>query len=340
MTALVGNYIRFSDPGRRLGIEMEVEHYRTHTPDPNGLWNVKADNSLRNNGCEFYTTPILAEQVDAAAEYFYQQYKRNKYESNGRTGMHVHVDCRDFNIDELMALATAYALIEPAFFAQVPDFREENIYCVPWYRADSDVTVLTNAYRDCNRRMLSFLEMSCATCKYGALYFEPLHRFGTVEFRHAPTWTTKADFKKWVMFCYNFVEWVKNHGSTQAVMDRYEQVGPQALAREALGSAVSLPSTYEADVERLDVEILAKSLHTAVVPNDARAEWKRLNVKVSDKVKSHEAQPRRGSAEDILAREARRLAERIAEQAPQVRLRRPRTARAVRGRATYRTMIR
>lgn len=210
---------------RRFGVEIEVEHCREW---PQGWWwQITEDGSLRNNGMEFLSPPATLAQIHDGIDRFYAEgFDVYGWKSSKRTGIHLHMDTSTLTMDELGAFLTAYAALEPVLFNVLcgPD-REENIYCVPWYRAKEQALYVQGLMRDYKAGGREVLLNACAqACKYNALYIEPLRRYGTVEFRGAPTFDSAAELHRLVTTFDTLLDRTQKDGTAAAVMARFENI--------------------------------------------------------------------------------------------------------------------
>lgn len=278
-----------SKPESRLvGIELEYEHVtgiqlgNPHGSDPKPLltsrWHAVQDGSLRNQGGEFVSIPIPVSQVSSALSELFTAPGASKWQTSIRTGLHVHVDVRDFNLDELRCLLTAYCLSEPALFNYVGIEREENVFCVPWYRAPADMeTVLTwlDHKGGPNNASDYFNHLS----KYDALNLMPIIKFGTVEFRHAQCTKDKAYIAEWAHICTNVVELALKY--TQEQLLQAYLIDPNNFPRTYISPLCHMMD-YEARMLRSNAEWLAnQTLKVKEVfdPRD-KSQWIRLNDKI------------------------------------------------------------
>lgn len=232
-------------PAARLtGIEIEVEGWEgsderyddydedevdRDVSDPDG-WTSLHDGSLRGGGREFITAPSPLCTVPALADNFYRAYRYEGWEASQRTSTHVHVDVRDLTAEELKTSLVVYTLLEGLLFKQVDNSREHNVYCVPYYRAWEDLARVSRFLRNPIRNA------SCLgrTCKYSALYLEPILRFGTIEFRHAHTFATASELVRWVNICHA-VAGAGTRMSIESVLRTVDTGGITALANEVFG---------------------------------------------------------------------------------------------------------
>jgi hypothetical protein len=188
------------------------------------------DGSLRNNGVEYVSVPLSIRETMSAFRWVCNHAAEQGLVSHVRAGIHVHADMRDLSIEQVRGVLAAYAAFEPLFFSLVPADREENIYCVPWYRATDQARIVP-----CIGRSLTDTEQRAAEAmvKYSALYIRPLWSYGTIEFRHAPTWLSPAPFRRWLCAISRVIEWGKNH-TPQTVADECVQ-NPNILVKKVFG---------------------------------------------------------------------------------------------------------
>ena len=103
-----------------FGIEVEVENVTHLMKDVASLnyWKFTTDNSLRDNGCEFCSLPIRANQVEGAIQGLEEFLPKEKQFSN-RTSCHVHMNVRDLTISEIYNLIIIYYALEKILFRWV-----------------------------------------------------------------------------------------------------------------------------------------------------------------------------------------------------------------------------
>jgi hypothetical protein len=219
------------DPTSRLyGVEVEYENV-VDAPSVRSInWSAVPDGSLRNNGLEFITPPIPLHQAVTAFRNLNTVAEGEDWEDTARTGIHVHADMRDLTFDRVKGVIAAYAAFEPLMFKLVEESREENIYCVPWYRAPDQAGIVPFLGRG---RMDTERTAGIACVKYSALYLRPLWRFGTLEFRQAETWREPAPFRRWICAISRLVEWGKDE--TPASVIEKCSANPNQLVRDIFG---------------------------------------------------------------------------------------------------------
>ena len=223
-------------PGEKYGIEVEAEGCPLDSvPEMrwsqayNSYWSVTGDGSLRNGGIEFLSKPLGRTAVRHAINALWPYFREGRMEPSVRTGIHIHASCLGLNTDHVLRILQHYALVEPALFAYVGPQREENIYCIPWYRSPDEVTHASQWLASWEPNFVG--PTGEEPCKYSALYVQPLARFGTIEFRHAPTWTDADTMFRWWQMVQSI--W-RTHQTEYNVLDRFNELGPVAFCKSVL----------------------------------------------------------------------------------------------------------
>jgi hypothetical protein len=179
------------------GCEFEIEDIKAILEDLE-LFNCIEDHSLRNNGREFTTPPLLFDEQCAAFTILHSSLELGADPFSDRTSIHVHVNVRELTEQEVRQFILLYALLEPLFFEFVGDVRKGSIFCVPLNH-----TYLPSLYK----HPLAVLQTKWH--KYTAFNILPLSTFGTIEFRHMYGTGNKPEFIHWLTCLkelYTFIE--------------------------------------------------------------------------------------------------------------------------------------
>lgn len=172
----------------RIGIEIEVENIAvdraTMVPLP---WTVKGDGSLRNNGVEFISVPILPQDVSLAMASLYGYFKGSgmRPDFSWRTSTHVHLEANQMSVSEFKNFVLLYLIFEDSLFQfSNPGRRETNIYCTPLSRTNYQILRALLQAEDDETFVRVLSELPRKIFKYSALNLSHIFGYGTVEFRH------------------------------------------------------------------------------------------------------------------------------------------------------------
>jgi hypothetical protein len=194
-------------------------------------WTVKYDGSLHDNGCEYlFSRPLFGVDAVEAFINLCEYAERNKFKTSIRTGLHVHVDVRDMTRQQLAVHNVLYALFERAVYRLAGNNREENVFCLPWYKADAMSGHVNNINSEHND--IRQASEALGDEKYGGLNLDCLARFGSVEWRHALATTDAKWVLMWVNVCLAFKRAAQKLNATPLeIIHNLSGVGPENLAR-------------------------------------------------------------------------------------------------------------
>ncbi len=188
-------------PECRVGVEFEYEGVHVSIERVKEGWTkyfkTHLERSLHDAGSEFvFSQPLFGADVIEAVTKMCEWARANKFKVSIRTGLHVHIDVRDLTRDQLVLLNMLYALFERAYYRIAGNNREENVFCMPWYKADHMQSHVINI----NSAGHNIKEASEAleNEKYGGLNLDTLARFGSVENRIAQATTDEAWIFQWI----------------------------------------------------------------------------------------------------------------------------------------------
>ena len=178
----------YTNAATRLGIEVEVENIRLDRANGVPLpWIVKGDGSLRNNGAEFISAPILPQDVSLsiASLYGFMKAAGMKPDFSWRTSTHVHMEANQLSVREFKNFLLLYLIFEDSLFQFArPGRRETNIFCTPLSRTDYRILRSILRAEDDASFVNTMVDLPRRILKYSALNLSHIFGYGTVEFRH------------------------------------------------------------------------------------------------------------------------------------------------------------
>jgi len=191
-------------PTTFLGIEIEAEHFQGFSPsfqvEVNKFWGQRAEGSLREYGVEWASKPIRGDTVVSALQVL-DQMNATGLTYNARTGLHVHINCIDMDLDSIRTLCALYVLFEPALYA-ISGSRESSPFCIESRGGlDGIPEILAgNFNRGINQSQ-----------KYSGFNLKPLKTFGTVEFRQAQGTSNTTVILDWCNILLRIHEFARKH---------------------------------------------------------------------------------------------------------------------------------
>lgn len=216
---------RLPIPDKYIGIEIEAENVKYRNEDLSGLlnyWEVVADGSLRNYGTEFVSSMLRGTDITAALVELNTVFATHKIspEFSARTSVHIHVDGRFSTGTHLRLLVLHYLMWEPFLFSYLGKDRENNPYCVPFYKNNRGIHNLSNLFRD-NFKFEHIKSTVYDSSKYEAMNLRSLHEKGSIEFRlHYGTSSTEEIFN-WVQVILTLFKIAKETSEEQFFQSFY-----------------------------------------------------------------------------------------------------------------------
>lgn len=225
-----------------LGVEVEVENcvklYGANEKFAS-YWVHKEDPSLRNNGREFvFAEPLFGHDAINAIDFLCIRAKEHNWKISTLTGLHVHVDVRNMELDEFRNFMTLYALTEPLIYNWVGDSRHENMFCAPWYLSEMDLGVVSSIVKKQipQGSILGYLKN---LKKYTGLNLNALYKFGTVEFRMLKTTFDNRRIIDWLNILLSLKKYAQTQGLTaEDICKDAHKNGAFAFARKVFGAVL------------------------------------------------------------------------------------------------------
>jgi hypothetical protein len=204
---------RLVDSDVDLGIEIELEgfHKYGNCQLQHPFWHVVDDGSLRNSGREFILTyrahggnytPVRGLDFVTALD----DWKKwlavyiEKYaapQTTKRTSIHVHVDVREMDVDQISRLILLYATFEPTLFALMNNGREEEIYCMPFSKNWGGKVRASGIINNSNSGSQVHAALHNAQ-KYESMNIHSIVQRGSIEFRIHHGTTDIEEMIRWV----------------------------------------------------------------------------------------------------------------------------------------------
>lgn len=192
-----------SFPNTLFGVEIELEH--TQSIRPKYLME-KEDGSLRNHGMEYVSYPWPYDWLVPELTSFYKDNKISERNVSERCSVHVHLNCQELTIPQLLTLIKLYQVFERVLFHWIGDDRSRSIFCVPLSETMINQKII-------NPEPNALLRTIKSWQKYTAFNLLPLLTQGTVEFRHMSGQGTPKKIIEWLAIIGSMYEYVlKNTG--------------------------------------------------------------------------------------------------------------------------------
>lgn len=211
-----GTTSRLVDSNVDLGVEIELENLEEFNKYPlkHHFWHVTEDGSLRNYGREFILchmehgklggqlSPIRGKDFVDALDDWAKWHKKycevaEPPQATKRTSIHVHVDVRGMDVEEIGKFILLYATFEPTLFKILNNGREEDIYCTPFalnFQGKARASRLINNHSQKGEVYESLNKSQ----KYESMNLRSILQRGSIEFRIHHGTTDTEEILRWV----------------------------------------------------------------------------------------------------------------------------------------------
>lgn len=242
--------------GQHVGLELEYEKCKPLEKAMSPNWWTDVDHSLRAGGLEFISTPLKRTEVHKAIGDMLSTAISVGATVTPRCGLHVHVNVTDSTWRELYKFVTYYTLLEPRLFEEFAPGREMSHFCVPTW---TNTALAEYMYLDGQRlrrgiripggtgqnwrNAASYLGTSSMgggrsrlqmlnTPKYAALNIASLKKFGTLEFRQAPSSLSPSFIEKWTMLLLEIQKVSQTYNDATDIIKDYDTRGILTLCEK------------------------------------------------------------------------------------------------------------
>jgi hypothetical protein len=128
-----GTNFRITKTKRFLSAEIEVHSINNfkETDEACHKWSasIVSDGSLGRDGFEINTSPASGNKFVEQITEITDSLNNNRGRVSRKCGLHVHIDARDFDFDDIIRLIHLYAKLEDGLFKVVSSSRRRNTYC-------------------------------------------------------------------------------------------------------------------------------------------------------------------------------------------------------------------
>lgn len=230
---IVRDLIGLKPVKKNIGIEVEMEGNKPFPLTISNKWVGVEDHSLRGYSMEYVT--IGAIDYDEVGEYLAAlstTLKDNNItvKHSFRAGVHVHINCQELNVDQILSYASTYYCMETALTRFCGTNREGNFFCLRAQDAEYPISVLLAAAKN---RDLHYLNTD--DLRYAALNLRSLFRHGTLEFRAMETHPDLSKIEPWAKMLYRMREYSKSLLRKSAIPYDISYFGPRHWVGKVLG---------------------------------------------------------------------------------------------------------
>ena len=183
----------YSNP---IGIEIEAESFKGFEHGTY-FWHVEEDLSLKKQGVEFISYPLMRGAIDYALEEIRPLCEKLTF--GHRTSVHIHCNVSHYTNYQICTLMAYYAMLEKLFYSLVDFQRHGNSFCYPLVGTPPEAAWYAGMEGELEK-----------TTKYCAFNIAPARNQLSVEFRHMHGNADPKTLRRWIQLCAKLVYYVGN----------------------------------------------------------------------------------------------------------------------------------
>jgi hypothetical protein len=180
-----------------FGVEVEVEFLNDEMQySPQDRWGVEVDGSLRGASREYVLRhpQNLPEAIDSVTHLYDAMDDRgHRIRDSVRAGVHIHLNCQQMDMRQLMSIITTFLLFETPLVATCGDGRSGNMFCLRSYDAEFWLFRVIDFFKTGQCGYINTDDI-----RYSALNLKALSSYGSVEFRTLRTPVTAQPLIDWI----------------------------------------------------------------------------------------------------------------------------------------------
>lgn len=254
--------LRFGAKCNEIGLEIECEGENLFR-EPISFWSAVIDQSLRPvNGSQpleyVLKKPLERDQLKKALLYLNSGLKGARLVWSNRTSVHVHVNCRDLTMMNIINYICLYWAVEGLLTEWSGPDRKGNLFCLRAQDAEWQVDALAKACRSFN-----FGNVMSANYRYAACNISSLQNHGSLEFRTMKGTTDTQRILDWVEILTALKDRAQDFKNPAEIGDLFMKIGPADFVKNVFDKRVR-PETLDWMLNtRNTVELVNTSFHVA-----------------------------------------------------------------------------
>lgn len=216
---------------KEVGIEIEMEGEALFNA-PLDNWRIATDGSLRGECLEYvFIEPVKRHKVLETLVRLQEAFLAvgSKLKPSDRCGVHVHLNCQRFTVQQVLTFATLYLSLEGLLMRWCGEDREGNIFTMRLKDAEAAIPELIKAQITGSLR-----DLQCDTYRYSSLNFSSLSKYGSLEFRGMRTPKKLLNITVWVDMLLAIKDRSLMYSHPKDVVEAFSIMGPEGFLKHIM----------------------------------------------------------------------------------------------------------
>jgi hypothetical protein len=223
--------------GRDVGIEIELEG--SNLSVAHKYWVAHTDSSLRPNpeAIEYVLIqPVAHKEVAKYLSDLQEALEGNeaKLDPSDRCGVHVHVNCQQLTVSQVLCFICTYLVLEEALVKWCGEDREGNLFTLRAKDAEALVAMLITAATNQNFNNFN------SEYRYSSINIASLIKFGSLEFRSLRTPKDFSTINTWVNLLMRIKQYAVGFSHPREIIESVSSGGFLKFPYVVLGDMAEL----------------------------------------------------------------------------------------------------
>jgi hypothetical protein len=165
-----------------------------------------SSDSSADTTMEITTAPASGDRFRKQIKEICRVLKKAKATANDSCGLHVHIDARDFEPNDIVKAEIVWGKVQRQMYKKVASYRRMSEFCTPRYHTDD---LVRNLKANLSQGSLNYFSNLTDEGRYYSLNFDALDKFGTLENRQKEGTVDANEIIKWAELNARIIDYIK-----------------------------------------------------------------------------------------------------------------------------------
>lgn len=214
-----------------IGIEIECEGM--DLPPVPLYWDVTHDGSLRGTSIEYVLkNPAKRKEISKVLNFLKKTWEEQgaRIVDSERTSVHIHVNVQEMEMREMISFYCVYNILEELLVKFCGKGRDGNLFCL----TSSDANFALDMLCEITQKQ-EWFKLKDRNFRYGAVNFNSVPKFGSLEFRTMRGTSDIALIKRWIAMLLKIKDFSAQFGQPVHIIEHLSAKGGCHFVEDVMG---------------------------------------------------------------------------------------------------------